>query len=173
MDAVNKPEISKTIAGFYAGMAVFVAAVFSIVFYFIYTEAPPNNVVGMVLLVVVAVLVEGMMLWLLVSFYRTRYIVTDSELVLEAPRLIGGSKRISLEIVESVQRTLIPFGFRLFGASFYGGHYYIPSVGRAFMVVTNFRDGVLIKAANGNYVITPRNPDAFIENIKRIKTMIS
>jgi len=40
MSMVNKPKVSKTIAGFYGGMAVFVAMVFGIVFHFTYTEAP-------------------------------------------------------------------------------------------------------------------------------------
>ncbi len=167
MGAVNKPEVSRVLAGFYAGMAVFLAVVFGIVFFFIYTEAPENSFVGLIVLVVTVVFVEGIMLWLLAAIHKTKYVLTDSELVLEAPRLIGGSKRIPLETIGSMQRTLIPFGFRLFGASFYGGYYYFPSVGRAFMVITNFRDGVLIKAANGNYVITPSNPDNFIENIKK------
>jgi len=38
------------------------------------------------------------------------------------------------------------------------------------MVITNFRDGVLIKAQHGNYVITPRKPENFIENIKKMKS---
>ena len=93
---------------------------------------------------------------ILASIYRTKYILTDNELILKASKLIGGSKRIPLETIESVERTLIPFGFRLFGASFYGGYYYLPSVGKAFMVITNFKDGVLIKTKHGNYVITPK-----------------
>jgi hypothetical protein len=106
------------------------------------------------------------MLWAVASIYRTRYVLTDNELVLETSNLIGGSKRIPLETIKSLQRTLVPFGFRLLGASFHGGYYYIPSLGQAFMVITNFRDGVLIKARNGNYVITPSNPDNFIASIK-------
>jgi len=120
----------------------------------------------MVVLAVVVVLVEGIMLWLLASFFKTRYVLTSRELVLEAPKLTGGSKRIPFETIASVERTLIPVGFRLFGASFYGGHYYIPRLGRAFMVITNFRDGVLIRAKGGHYIITPSNPDDFIESIK-------
>ena len=166
MGVVNKPEVSRTIAGFYGGMAVFLAVLFGVIFYFIYAEAPEGSLVGLIVLAVVAPIVEGLMFWVLASLYRTRYVVTDSELVLEASSLIGGNKRIPLETIESVQRTLIPFGFRLFGASFYGGYYYFPGVGRAFMVITNYRDGVLIKAANGNYVITPSNPDDFIESVK-------
>ena len=165
MGVVNKPEVSRTIVGFYAGMAVFLAVLFGVLFYFIFTDAPEGGFVGLIVLVVIAPIVEGLMLWVLASLYRTRYVVTDSELVLEASSLIGGSKKIPLETIQSLQRTLIPFGFRLFGASFHGGHYYIPNIGRAFMVITNFKDGILIKAANGNYVITPSNPDEFIAKI--------
>ena len=147
------------------GMAVFLAVLFGVIFFFIFTEAPEGIFVGLIVLAVIAPVVEGLVLWVLASLYRTRYVVTDSELVLEASSLIGGNKRIPLEMIESVQRTLIPFGFRLFGASFHGGHYYFPSVGRAFRVITNFRDGVLIKAKNGNYLITPSNPDEFIQKI--------
>lgn len=71
--------------------------------------------------------------------------------------------------INSVEKTLIPFGFRLFGASFYGGYYYFPNVGKAFMVITNFKDGVLIKAEHQNYVITPKHPENFIENIEKMK----
>ena len=165
MGVVNKPEVSRAIVGFYAGMAVFLAVLFVVIFFFIYIDAPEGSFVGLSVLAVIAPIVEGLMLWVLASLYRTRYVLTDSELDLEASSLIGGTKKISLDTIESVQRTLIPFGFRLFGASFYGGYYYFPSVGRAFMVITNFRDGVLIKAKNGNYVITPSNPDEFIAKI--------
>jgi hypothetical protein len=123
-----------------------------------------------VVLIVVLGFVEGVMVWLAVSIHRTVYILTDNELILKAPRLIGGNKRIPLETIESIQRTLIPFGVRLFGASFYGGYYYFPNVGKAFMVITNFKDGVLIKAQYGNYVTTPRKPEDFIESIKKMKT---
>ena len=69
-----------------------------------------------------------------------------------------------------MQRTLIPFGFKLFGASFHGGYYYIPTVGRAFVAITNFSDGVLIKGTNGNYVITPSNPDNFIKSVRETQS---
>src|SRR4030066_321809 len=109
------------------------------------------------------------MIWTVASIYRTRYVLTDNELVIETSRLIGGTKKIPLDTIESLQRTLIPSGVRLFGAGFHGGYYYLPSLGRAFMAITNYHDGVLIKATNGNYVITPRNPDEFIENIQKLK----
>src|SRR3990172_12525433 len=169
MGAVNEPEVSRIIAGFYVGMTVFVSIVFGIVFYFIHTEAPPDILVAMAILIPVIILVEVVMVWAVASIYRTRYVLTGSELVLETSSLIGGSKTIPLETIQSMQRTLIPFGIKLLGASFHGGYYYLPSLGRAFMVITNYRDGVLIKAENGNYVITPRNPDNFIESIEKTK----
>ena len=146
MGAVNKPEISRIIVGFYVGMTVFVSVVFGIVFFFVYTEVPPNSLVAMAVLVPVIILVEGVMLWAVASIYRTKYVLTDTELVLETSSLIGGSKKIPLDTIQSLQRTLIPFGFKLLGASFHGGYYYLPSLGRAFMVITNYRDGILIKA---------------------------
>jgi FtsH-binding integral membrane protein len=75
MDTVNKPEVSKTLVGFYAGTAVFVATVFGVVLFFIFTEQPPNSLVGIVVLVAVAVVVEGIMLSLLASIYTTKYIL--------------------------------------------------------------------------------------------------
>ena len=157
--------VSRIIVGFYVGMTVFVSVVFGIVFYFIYTEAPLNSLVAMAILVPVIILAEAVMLGAVASIYRTRYILTDSELILETSSLIGGSKTIPLETIQSIQRTLIPFGIKLLGASFHGGYYYLPSLGRAFMVITNYRDGVLIKAQNGIYVITPSNPEELIEKI--------
>ena len=173
MSIVNKPEISKWLAGFYGGTAVFVLVVVGIALYFpsvqTSTTRGPAPLELIVVLIVVLGFVEGIMMWLAASIYRTRYILTDNELILKAPKLIGGSKKIPLETIASIQRTLIPFGFRLFGASFYGGYYYFPNVGKAFMVITNFRDGVLIKAEHGNYVMTPRDPNNFIESIEKMK----
>jgi len=165
MGVVNKPEVSSIIVGFYVGMTVFVSVVFGIVFYFIFTEQPPNSLLAMAIIMPVIALTEGVMLWAVASIYRTRYILTDTELVIKTSSLIGGSKTITLKTITSTERTLIPFGIRLFGASFHGGHYHIPSLGRTFMAITNYSDGVLIKAKNGNYVITPTNPENFIENI--------
>jgi hypothetical protein len=35
------------------------------------------------------------------------------------------------------------------------------------MVITNFRDGVLIRAERTNYLITPKNPENFIETFQK------
>ena len=38
------------------------------------------------------------------------------------------------------------------------------------MVITDFRDGVLIKADYQNFVITPKNPKSFTDTIQKRKT---
>ena len=172
IDIVNKPEVSKNIAGFYIGTTVFVSVVFGIVFYFIFTEAPPDSLLATAILVPVIILVETVMFLAIASIYRTRYVVTDNELIIKTSSIIGGSKTIPLNTITSAERTLIPFGVRLFGASFHGGHYYIPSIGRAFMAITNYHDGILIKTKNTNFIITPNNPNNFIETIN-LKTKTS
>ena len=166
-ELVNKPNVSKSVAGLYIGIVVFIAALIA---FFAYAGFfTPMGVLGTMSAIVLMV-VEAIMLFILASLYGTRYILTDEKLVIKASKFIGGGKEISLKAVKSAERTLIPFGFRLFGASFYGGHYHIPGLGRAFVTMTNFDDGVLITSDRGNYIITPSDPENFIETIKeRIK----
>jgi hypothetical protein len=162
MDTVNRPKVSRFVAGSYAVIAVFTAAV--IAFFAYASFFTPLGVLGLAA-VSVSVFVEAVMLIILASIYRTKYILTDEELIITATRLIGGSKRVHLKDVVRVERTLIPAGVRLFGASFYGGHYYIPRLGRAFVTITNFHDGVLIETKSGNYIITPEKPEDFVKAI--------
>ena len=67
----------------------------------------------------ILVCIEAIMLLILVSIYRTRYVLTDDELKIRTTRLIGGTERIRLADIVSVEKTLIPLGLRLFGASFH------------------------------------------------------
>jgi len=164
MNIVNKPVVSGPLAWFYVATTALLAAL-ALFFVYLYLQAP---VVGGLVGLVVIVFVEMIIVSIVVSLYRTRYILTQSELILRASIFIGGTKRVSLDTIESAERTLIPFGIRLFGVSGYGGYYYFPNIGRAFVVIINFRDGVLIKAKQGIYLITPRNPDDFIESIKKM-----
>lgn len=162
MNVVNTPRVSRFIAGTYAGFAVFIAAV--IAFFAYASFFTPLGIVGLVA-TAVSIFVEAVMLLILTSILKTKYILTDEALVVRATRFIGGDKSIHLREIVSVERTLMPFGLRLFGASFYGGYYQIPGLGRAFMVVTNFTDGVLVKTKGGNYIITPEKPEDFIRAI--------
>ena len=113
--------------------------------------------------------IEIIMLLILRSLYTTRYVLTDRELAIRTTKLIGGSKIISLDSMETIEKTLIPFGIRLFGASFHGGYYKIPSIGRAFLAITNYNDGLLIKSKKGKYIITPKDPLTFKEIIEKRK----
>lgn len=163
-ELVNRPVISKKIAGSYAAVAVFIATLIVILAYLSLSVAPIELVFASIALVPV----EAVMLSLLVSFHRTEYILTKEELVIRTSRLIALTKEktVPLAKVKSVERILIPFGLRLFGASFYGGHYYIPGLGRAFVTMTNFHDGVLLRTENGSYIITPRDPEGFMKGIR-------
>lgn len=162
MDVVNRPRVSRFVAGLYVGIVVFVAAL--IVFFTHAGFFTPTGILGLTA-VVVLIFVEAIMLLILISIYRTKYILTNKELVIKTSRLIGGSKSVSLVDILHVKKTLIPFGLRLFGASFHGGYYQIPGLGRIFMAITNFNDGVLIRTKHGNYIITPENPENFVEAV--------
>ena len=161
MSVVNRPEVSRPLTWFYVVTTVLVAAL-GLLFVYLYLQAPQTEaIIGLIVIVVVEIILVS----LVASIYGTRYTLTRKELVIKASILIGGTKRVPLETIESAQRTLIPFGIRLFGASGYGGYYYFPNVGRTFMAITNFKDGVLIRTQLGIYLITPKNPESFIESL--------
>lgn len=145
------------------GLIVFVAAVGVFLVYAGFST--PLGVMGIVASIIVAV-VEAILILILRSLYETRYILTDEELLIKTTKLIGGEKRIPLDMVESVEKTFIPFGIRLFGASFHGGYYKIPGLGTAFLAITNFDDGLLIKTKHRNYIITPRASVDFKEALE-------
>lgn len=166
MSVINKPDVSRAITSTYAVLAVFIAAVTVFLLYAAFFT--PMGIVGIVASTVLA-FVEVVMLLILASLYRTRYILTNEELIIKTTKLIGGGKTIPLETVKSIEKTLIPFGVKLFGASFHGGYYHIPGLGRAFLSITNFKDGLLIKTDQRNYVITPDNPLDFKEAIESRK----
>ena len=168
MNIVNKPRIPRAIASIYAVILVLTLALTAL--FIGLTIFTPTNAIAGVIASVVLVFVSLVIILIIVSIYRTSYVVKDDELTINATRLIGGPKTIPLNNITSIEKTVIPFGFRLFGASFYGGYCYIPSVGRAFIVITNFEDGLWIKTEHGNYIITPGNPMDFKETIEsRIK----
>jgi len=163
MSIINEPEVSKATASMYAILFVFVASM--AVFFFLAGFFTPMGIVVGIVASAVSAFVALIMLLILASLFRTRYILTDKELILRTSILIGGSKTIALESVRSVEKTIMPFGIRLFGASFHGGYYYIPGLGRAFLAITNFKDVLLINTDQGNFVITPSNPLGFREAI--------
>ncbi len=98
--------------------------------------------------------------------YRLNFIISNDALIIHG--LLKTHEIIFSEIKE-VKKVPIPLGFRLFGASFLGGRYYLPGIGNATVAMTNFDDGVLISTKKGyNFVITPKNPMKFIEDLNKI-----
>ena len=164
MNVVNQPVVSRNVTLAYGVLATFIAA---LVIFFVYAAFfTPMGTGGFVAALGVSI-IEVIMLLILRSFYTTRYVLTDSELTIQTTKLIGGSKKVPLDTIESVERTLIPFGFRLFGASFHGGYFRIPNLGRAFLAITNYNDGLLIKSRKGNFIITPNDPLVFKEMLEQ------
>lgn len=166
MSVINKPDVSRAIALSYGALVVFIAAV--TVFFFYAAFFTPMGNIG-IAATIVSAFVGIIILLILASLYRTRYILTNEELIINTTKLIGGGKIIPLKAVKSIEKTLMPFGVKLFGASFHGGHYYVPGVGRAFLTITNYRDALLIKTSHGNYVITPSKPLDFKEAVESSK----
>jgi len=167
MSVINKPEVSRAIALSYKALVVFIAAV--TVFFFFAAFFTPMGSIG-IAAAIVSAFVGIIILLILTSLYRTRYILTNEELIIKTTKLIGGGKTIPLRTVKSIEKTLIPFGIKLFGASFHGGHYYVLGIGRAFLTITNFTDGLLIKTTHENYLITPSKPLDFKEAVENRKT---
>jgi hypothetical protein len=164
MGIVNKPEVSRAIALMYEALFIFIAAIAALFLYLaIFTPMGAAGIIASIGSAFVGLVI----LSILLSLYQTRYILTNQDLIVKATKLIGGSKTVPLQTVRSVEKTMIPFGIRLFGASFHGGYYHIPGLGRAFLTITNFKDGLLIKTDRGNYIITPSNPLGFKEDTER------
>ena len=164
MDSVNKPRISKGIAWSYGVLVVFIGCM--AVFFAYAGFFTPMGGSGVVAAAGTAGV--GVIIFLVFrSLYHTRYIVTDEDLTIETTKLIGGCKRIHLNSITSIEKTLLPLGFKIFGASFHGGLYSIPTLGRAFLAITNFEDGLLLKTNNNNYIITPTDPEYFKEDIEQ------
>ena len=121
---------------------------------------------------ILLVLIMPLFIMVIRSINNTRYILLDEELLIDTSSIIGGSKRIPLKQIESVERTLIPIGWKLWGASFHGGHYRIPGLGRAFLAITNMSDGVLIRTQSMNFIISPREPEEFIDSLRSKLTIV-
>lgn len=162
MTVINTPRVSRRIAWSYGSLTIFIAVLTG---FFagasILTPMGTGGAAAAVGTAVVGVIIFR--LWR--SLYTTRYVVTEEDLLIETTKLIGGSQRIRLTAIESLEKTLIPFGIKLFGASFHGGYYQIPGLGTAFMAITNLEDGLLIHTTKGRYIITPKAPQRFQETI--------
>lgn len=159
-DVVFKSKVSSWIAGLYWAILIFLVIMFIGVPFF-----APMTFFNKINFVIVFFIVFLIILYTLFRAYRLSFIISKDRL------LIGGllkKHNIMFSDIKEVKKVPIPFGFRLFGASFLGGRYYLPGVGNATVAMSNFDDGVLISTKKGyNFVITPLNPMKFIDDIKK------
>jgi hypothetical protein len=155
-DVINKPRISKWIGRMYVVLTLLVAILYIAIAFGTRIGSAPLSL---------QLLFSGIMLFILllltlvvVSFYRTRYVISDGVLHAWSPFAIINLK---LSDIKKVRTTLIPIHIRV-GAGLYSGRFYVPGFGWTRSIITNLTDGVLITAkGNKHYLITPSNPDKF------------
>lgn len=99
-------------------------------------------------------------LFILYRAYTMKFTVTEKEVIV---RGAFHTYAINRADIKSVEKVPIPLGFRLAGASLLGGFYYLPGIGKAWVAMNNFTDGVLIRTKNRNYLITPEKSEEFVK----------
>jgi hypothetical protein len=156
---VFRPRLSPWIMGMYWLILVFLAAVAVIV-----PLAAGMDVFSSVLFASVFSVALLMVAFVVVRAYRMKFTVAKDRIIING---IFRKNVIERTDIAKVEKTPVPFGIRLFGASFLGGWYYLPGIGKAWMSIGNFEDAVMITTKGGkHYVITPRKPLEFIKMAK-------
>lgn len=161
-DIKNKPRISRWIGRFYILLTILIAVLYTTIA--LQTNIPRFLYAGIffTMLMVAILLLIGVIAY---GFYKTKYVIRNGFLYSWSPFAIINLK---LNNITKIEQTRVPFYFKGMGASFYSGIFYIPSLGWAKVIITNFADGVLITDKNGkHYLITPSNPDAFAKSLSR------
>jgi hypothetical protein len=155
---VFRSELSGWIAGMYWGIVIFLAILMTGIPLIEPLPYPGNAFFYGVFLIVFAV-----MAFTLYKAYRMKFEITKDSIIIYG---VFRKNVIKRSEIKELKKVPIPYGFRLFGASFLGGWYYLPGIGKAWVAMGNFRDGVLITTKQNNYVITPKNPQDFIKKAK-------
>jgi len=157
--AVFGSRLSRWIAGLYWLILVFLGAM--IVFIPIVAKMQQPEGIFFRATISLAFLAIAFILY---RAYKLRFTVTQQEVAASG---IFKKIRIGITEISSIQKTPIPIGFRLCGASFLGGWYYLPGIGRAMVAMTNFSDGVMITTKRGkHFVLTPKDPQQFIKEVQ-------
>ena len=159
MEAVYRPRFSRWIMGMYwviLGLMVSIVLV-----------AIAFSGMGPLPFAILAVAFSGisvLIAFIMLRAYMMRFTITAKDITIEG---VFRKSVIKRSDIKSIEKTPIPFGFRLFGASFLGGLYYLPGIGKAWVSMGNFEDGVMITTKQkGHYVITPQKPHEFIKRAK-------
>ena len=159
-DVVFKSKVSRWIAGLYLAILIFLATMFvgislsSSVTYF-------NKIIFVIVFFIILIII----VFTLFKAYRLSFIISEERLVING---LFKKHEILFSDIKEIKKVPIPFGFRLFGASFLGGRFYLPGIGNATVAMSNFDDGVLVSTKKGyNFIITPLNPMKFINDMKK------
>ena len=161
-DIVFKSRFSKWIAGIYWA----ILTVQIIIMIGIPLTVPMIFIVKS-LFVFIFTCISIMFVYLIWKGYTMKFIISNKQII-----IYGLLRNIRIDIlnIETIKKIPIPFGFRLFGASFLGGLFFFPGIGNASVTMSNFDDGVLITSKQKkNYVITPQDPQDFINTVIKIK----
>jgi hypothetical protein len=154
-----KAAMSRSISAFYLSAIILLGILVGAIIIF-----APLVFVERVLLIGLFALIDLFLLYMLFRAYRTRYTLDQDDLNVYGAM---GTKKIPYGEIGSIKKSAIPSGFRLYGSSFLGGWYYLPGIGRTWVSMTNFRDGVLISTLDDKlYLVTPAEPERFIRSIK-------
>jgi len=158
-EMIFSTRISKWIAGMYWSILAFL--VFMLVAIPLLVEMKSWEKI-LFLVIFLGVLV--MFLFIMAKAYRMRFTVEEDQIIVSG---IFKKNRIKIDDIKSIDKVPIPVGIKLFGASCLGGWYYLPGIGKAWVAMGNFQDGVLIKTKQDrHYVITPQEPLRFIQTVK-------
>lgn len=156
---VFKPRLSRWITGMYWVILVFLGILLIGI-----PMAADLGFLGNLAFISLFSVIILVIIFVMFRAYRMRFTVTGSKVIVNG---VFRKSIIDISDIKSVQKTPIPFGFRLFGASFLGGWYFLPGIGKAWVAMGNFKDGVLITTKqNRYYVITPSRPLEFIKTVK-------
>jgi hypothetical protein len=155
-----KAEMSRSISRFYYSTMILLGVLVGVIVIF-----APLIIMMKILIINLFSCIEFVLFYLFIRAYRTLYTVKPYEIKVYGAM---GTKTIAIDEIESIKKNSIPSGFRLFGSSFLGGWYYFRGIGKTWVSMTNFKDGVLISTKDDKkYMITPKNPEKFIEIVKK------
>ena len=159
---VNKPYNSRWIGGLYISLTILITLIYLSIYLFAdgtyrtsyFLQIVLNSVMGFVF---------SLMLIIVISFYTTKYKISDGLLTSWSPFI---KIKLKLKDVKKIEKTMLPFHIRV-GASFYCGFFYVPNLGWVRSIITNLRDVILITAKDGKYfMISPSNPERFMKMLK-------
>lgn len=156
---VFKPRLSHWIMGMYWIILIVLIAALILV-----PLTAGMDLFANILFVLFFSIVALLIIFVIMKAHKMKFTITQTQIIVNG---IFRKSIIEKSDIESIQKTPIPFGLRLFGASFLSGWHYFPGIGKAWVSMGNFEDGVMITTKEKkHYIITPQNPFDFIKRAK-------